>query len=93
MTVQTKEQRLLTIKAAAEKIQKKANFRRKVTTSASKIRRAYAEESEVRRTKVRKFDRSIERLDENHNQWTDSTQYAENHYGDVYRDTTRFDND
>lgn len=93
MSVQTKEQRLAMIKAAAEKIQKKKAFRAKVSVSASKVRRGYDEEAEIRRAKSRKFDEVIEKLDENHNQWTDGAQYAEKYYGDVYRDTIKFDND
>ena len=39
------------------------------------------------------FFKSIDRMDENYNQWTDASKYADQYYGDTMRATTRFDND
>lgn len=93
MSVQTKEERLAMIKAVAEKVQARKAFKSKLMTKRKLVRRGYDEEAEVRREKARKFDAAIEKLDENYNQWTDSAKYAEEYYGERYRDTTKFDND
>ena len=93
MTTQTKEQRLAMIKAAAEKFNKKKAFRAKMAVSAAKARRG-ADDDLIRLADDRKkFDREIDKLNENHNCWTDGAKYAEEYYGDVMRATTRFDND
>ena len=39
------------------------------------------------------FFKSIDKMDENYNLWTDASKYADQYYGDTMRATTRFDND
>jgi hypothetical protein len=85
-----KAQRLEMIKAAAKRLE----FKKKQAANAAKVRRWTDVEEKPRRTAAaKKFDAEMAKLDENHNCWTDGPQYAKQHYGDVYRDTTRFDND
>lgn len=92
--MQTKQERLEMIKAAAEKINRRKEFRARQAANAAKVRRwSDVVEKPSRASKEREFDRMIEKLDENHNQWTDAPQYAKEYYGGVYRDTTRFDNE
>lgn len=88
--MQTKEERLALIKAAAEKIQGKKTFKAKAKKSATKARVAAVKR---RSQEDRALDREIEKLDENHNLWTDASSYAKEYYGDVAYETTRFDND
>lgn len=49
----------------------------------------------VRKTETKSLDKSVESFynQENINHWTDASKYAEEHYGDVFRQTTRYDND
>lgn len=89
-----KNTRLAMIKVAAEKVAKRQAFKRKQAANAATVRRWTDEvEKPKRKAKADEFDREIEKLDENYNQWTDAPQYAEQYYGQVYRDTTKFDNE
>ena len=45
----------------------------------------------VRKTETKSLDPYYNQ--ENINHWTDASKYAEEHYGDVFRQTTRYDND
>ena len=45
----------------------------------------------VRKTETVSLDKYTNQ--ENINHWTDASQYANQYYGDVYRQTTRYDND
>lgn len=91
---QTKSDRLAMIKAAAEKINAQKSFRAKQAAKSSKVRRWTDVEEKPRRAKSqRDFDRMIDKLDENHNRWTDESSYAKKYYGDVAYQTTRYDND
>ena len=45
----------------------------------------------VRKTETKSLDKYTNQ--ENINHWTDASQYANQYYGDVYRQTTRYDND
>ena len=94
MTAEQKAARLELIKAAAAKIEKRKAFKARQAANAATIRR-YTDEVEKpkRRKAEREFDAMISKMDENYNQWTDAPQYAETYYGQVYRDTTKFDND
>mgnify|MGYP001184098722 FL=1 len=49
----------------------------------------------VRKTETKSLDESKDLCysQENINHWTDASKYAEEHYGDVYRETTRYDNE
>ena len=93
LTDAQKADRLALIKEVAERVQAKRAFKTKAKVSTAKIRKILAPEFEAKKRIQDKFDRQIEKMDENYNQWTDAPKYAEKYYGDVYRDTTRFDNE
>ena len=82
--------RIEIIKAAAEKAAKKAEFKRRQKFNSMLVRK-WTDEIEVprRRAEEEVFDEAIAKLDENYNHWTDGEKYAETHYGDVMRNTTR----
>jgi len=46
---------------------------------------------QARQAKVKREDKSMLRKEEFH--YTDAPKYANEYYGEVYRETTRFDND
>jgi len=94
MTTEQKAARLALIKQVAAKRKAAAEFKRRQQINAAKVRR-YTDvvDRPARSAKSAEFDRAIEKMNENHNQWTDAPQYAEKYYGQVYRDTTRFDNE
>jgi len=94
MTDQQKADRLALIKTVSEKRNAKAAFKKKVQAKTVKVRR-YTDEVEApkRKTSQAEFDSMVNKLDENHNQWTDAPSYAKEYYGEVYAETTRFDND
>lgn len=91
LTAAQKADRLALIKEIAErKGMNKPSFKmraRRSTAKASRVVRDYTKNVADR------FDKEIEKMDENYNQWTDASSYAKEYYGDVYRDTTKFDND
>ena len=94
MTTEQKAARLELIKKVAAKVEARKAFKAKQAANAAKVRRwTDVDEKASRKTKAANFDRMIEKLDENHNLWTDAPKYAEQYYGDVYRDTTKYDND
>lgn len=88
------EKRLEMIRAAAKKIEAQKTFKERQALNSAKVRRwTDVVEKPARVRKRDEFDKEIAKLDENHNAWTDAPEYAKTYYGDVYRDTTRFDND
>lgn len=90
----TKEERLALIKQVAEKRKRQQSFKNKLATQGSKVRRWTDVEEKPRRKKIdQNIDKLIDKLDENHNLWTDAEKYADTYYGDTYRSTTRYDND
>lgn len=94
MTAEQKAARLEMIKAAAEKYNKRAEFKRKQAINAAKVRRwTEIEETPKRRKAAEKFDAEMARMDENHNHYTDASKYASQYYGEVAYETTKFDND
>lgn len=94
MTAEQKAARLALIKKVAEKQKAAAAFKRKQAINAAKVRRwTDVEERPRRKAKNAEFDRMINKMDENHNAWTDAPKYADQYYGDVYRNTTKYDND
>ena len=86
----TKQERLELIKKVAKKVEMQSKGKAAMTAAKA------AKKKPVRKPKA---DKLIKMADEivkneyNENQWTDSSRYAEEYYGDVYRDTTRYDND
>lgn len=94
MTPEQKAARLELIKAVAKKVEARKAFKAKQAANRATLRRWTDEvEKPKRRKSNNDIDRMIEKFDENHNQWTDAPQYAEKYYGDVMRETTKFDND
>jgi hypothetical protein len=83
------------IKVAAEKLA----FRKKIRNKSSialRLRKAvkWSEEGMTKKELDSQYnDRAISKMDDNHNQWTDSAAYAKKHYGDIHSETTKFDND
>jgi len=94
MTAQQKADRLALIKQIAEKKKRQAAFTAKLKAQGSVVRRWTDEVEAPSRAKAQKaYDQEIEKMDENHNHWSDASKYAEKYYGETMRETTRFDND
>ena len=94
MTAEQKAARLELIKAAAAKIEKRKAFKAKQAVNASKVRRwSDVVEAPKRKAKEDAFDAEMDRLNENYNEWTDASKYADQYYGETMRETTKFDND
>ena len=94
MTNAQKADRLALIREIAEKRNNQASFKNKVQKATSKVR-DYTEtvDAPSRRKAQNVFDMDMDRMNENCNQWTDASKYADQYYGDTMRATTRFDND
>ena len=75
--MQTTEERMALIRAAAKKFQKKQNRAARFTRQERVSNRASKKKREA----------------ESEIYWTDSEAYANKYYGDVYHQTTRYDND
>lgn len=90
MTTEQKAARLQLIKQIAEKQNRRKAFAAKIKAKNSAARAA-AERRETKNNK--EFNSLVEKMDENYNRWTDEAKYADQYYGDVYRETTKFDND
>ncbi len=58
---------------------------------AEKFNKKLKRNQRVRKTETISLDKYTNK--ENINHWTDASQYANQYYGDVYRQTTRYDND
>ena len=58
---------------------------------AEKFNKKLKRNQRVRKTETVSLDKYTDQ--ENINHWTDASQYANQYYGDVYRETTRYDND
>jgi|TARA_Y100000287_G_scaffold36993_1_gene27983 hypothetical protein len=58
---------------------------------AEKFNKKLKRNQRVRKTETISLDKYTNQ--ENINHWTDASQYANQYYGDVYRQTTRYDND
>ena len=89
----TKEERLAIIKQAADRVQKRTEFRTKAKKSSVKALLSATPEFEAKRIAEKKFQEKMAAMDENYNHWTDPEKYAKQYYGDVYTDTTKFDNE
>jgi len=90
MTPQQKAARLQLIREIAEKYENKNLFAKKMRMQAIRARKI----SEAQQLKEeRQLDRQLQKLDENHNHWTDASAFAKQAVGDTFIATTRFDND
>ena len=79
--MQTKAERMAMIRNAAKKFQAKQTRAARFT----RVERASDISREVEKKTQEKQQSEI--------YWTDGSQYANQYYGETYRETTRFDND
>lgn len=95
MTKEQKANRLALIATIAERRANSACFKMKLKAKSKvfKTSPAYVERKAQRTDLIKDFDKSIDKMDENYNQWTDASKYADTYYGDAMRETTKFDND
>jgi hypothetical protein len=88
MTPEQKEARYNMIKHIAQRQQKLQAIKK----ASNKVKAAGRRAQRWTDTVESKYEKDIPADDyTNINAWTDSEKYAEKHYGDVYRETTRFD--
>ena len=78
MNMQTTAERMALIRQVGEKFKAKQKAQAKF------------ERDERQTEKVHELDKKFER---DERLWNDAPRYAKQYYGDVYRETTRFDND
>ena len=90
---QTREERLAIIKIAAERVAKRNAMRIKMKKGAIKAYLAAAPHKEIIRKKEIKYQEKMEAMNENYNHYTDAPKYVKEYYGEVYRDTTKYDNE
>ena len=62
-----------------------------IRKTAKKFQKKMKRNNRVRKDETPVFDRSGD--DNNINHWTDAKSYANEYYGEVFRATTKFDND
>jgi len=95
MTETQKADRLALIKTVHDKIQAKKAFKSKVQTKTRSVfvSTDRAERKDLYKDNLNRFYNAIDKMDENHNQWTDASKYANEYYGETMRETTKFDND
>ena len=62
-----------------------------IRKTAKKFNKKMKRNKRVLKDETPVFDRSSDNNNINH--WTDATRYANKYYGEVYRATTKFDND
>ena len=95
MTNAQKADRLALIREIAEKRKARLEFKQTLQSKNAAVHNSTARKT--RKTEVVQtadaFFKSIDKMDENYNQWTDASKYADQYYGDTMRATTRFDND
>jgi len=99
MTDAQKANRLAMIKEVHDKIMAKkrsnAAFKAKLTAKSKTV--SASSDYTVRKSEVKDvtaaFFKSIDKMDDNHNQWTDASKYADQYYGETMRETTKYDND
>lgn len=99
MTDAQKANRLAMIREVHQKVEarKRSNaaFKTKLTAKSKAVSASPARK--VRKAEVKDltqaFFKSIDKMDENHNQWTDASKYADQYYGETMRETTKYDND
>ena len=90
----TKEERLVVIKAIAEKYNKKKAIRARLAEGAKRVRKwTDEEETPRRRAAAKKFDDMISKMDENHNHYQDGSRYLSEHYGDRVAAQKSYEND
>jgi len=95
MTSTQKADRLALIATIAQRRAKSAAFKKTVQAKTKKFSTspAYTERMAQAVDATKDFYKSIDKMDENYNQWTDASKYADKYYGETMRETTKFDND
>jgi len=95
MTKKQKADRLALIATIAERLANSAKFKKKLKAKSNvfKTSPVYVELKAQKADAINDFNKSIDKMDENYNQWTDASKYADTYYGDTMRETTKFDND
>ena len=95
MTNAQKADRLALIREIAEKRKARLEFKQTLQSKNAAVRNSTSRKT--RKTEVVQtadaFFKSIDKMDENYNQWTDASKYADQYYGDTMSATTRLDND
>ena len=86
----TYEERMAVIREAAEKINKIKARRARLAASAARVRK-YVDE--IDKPERKKFDDMIDKMDENHNQYTDGSKYLAEHYGDRLADQRSYESE
>jgi hypothetical protein len=81
----TRDERLALIKEIAERKKKMSAIRKKSSSTIMKAKKASP--------MAREFVKTPDDSSKNPYYYTDSSKYANEYYGEVYRETTRFDND
>jgi|TARA_B110000977_G_scaffold73364_1_gene99291 hypothetical protein len=95
MNKKQKADRLALIATTAERLANSAKFKKKLKAKSKvfKTSPVYVELKAQKADAINDFNKSIDKMDENYNQWTDASKYADTYYGDTMRETTKFDND
>lgn len=86
----TNEERMQVIREAAERLAIRKARRARLAASAARVRK-YVDE--VDKPERKKFDDMIDKMDENHNQYTDGEKYLAEHYGDRLADQTSYESE
>ena len=64
-----------------------------IRKAAKKFERKQTRQAAVRRTQNNPYDHIVKNENDNIYAWTDESRYANEYYGESYRNTTRYDND
>ncbi len=92
--VMTTEERLAIIKQAHQNFLAKQKATKAFKSKAKKsTAKAMDKILGVKTRREKEFNEAMDKLDENYNHYTDADKYAAKYYGDVYSQTTRFDNE
>jgi len=86
----TQEERMIAIREASERFAKIKARRDRLAASAARVRK-YVDE--VDKPERKKFDDMIDKMDENHNQYTDGEKYLAEHYGERLADQTSYESE
>ena len=86
----TNEERMQVIREAAERLAIRKARRARLAASAARVRK-YVDE--VDKPERKKFDDMIDKMDENHNQYTDGEKYLAQHYGERLADQTSYESE
>jgi hypothetical protein len=86
----TYDERMQAIRESAERFAKIKARRARLAASAARVRK-YVDE--VDKPERKKFDDMIDKMDENHNHYTDGEKYLAEHYGERLADQTSYESE